>query len=322
MDYLLDLINQYFQNESYTRVVFVALAAAAALAFAASVLVLVNSLVSPFENRKRGLTKSSIAGTGGNAAGGNRVIESLDPLAEALLPKRKKDGVKVREKLTHAGFRSESAVKDFYAIRILLFVVFFVVVISSGGFFPEISTQQVFSYAVASAVGGYLLPSFVLEKLAANRIKTIHSSFPDALDLLVVCVESGLGLTASLQRVAQELDVSHPELSEELNLVNVEIRAGIHRVDALKNLAYRTGVDDIKGLVALLDQAMRFGGSVADTLRVYSEEFRDKRMQRAEELAAKIGTKMIFPLTFCLWPGFFLVAVGPAILKVLEVFGR
>lgn len=319
MDFLLDLINEHLQNESYTRIVFVAFAAAAALAFAFSMSVLVGSFVSPFETRKRVLTKT--AGTS-SAEKGNRVIESLDPLTNLLVPKQEKHTFLTRQKLIHAGFRSDNALKNFYAIKVLLVVTLFTGVLFSAGFFPEVTARQIFMYAIFAAAMGYLVPSMVLDRLELNRIKTIHSSFPDALDLLVVCVESGLGLTAALQRVAQELDVSHPELSEELTLVNVEIRAGVHRIDALKNLAQRTGVDDIKGLVALLDQAMRFGGSIADTLRVYSEEFRDKRMQRAEELAAKIGTKLIFPLTFCLWPGFFLVAVGPAVLKVLEVFGR
>jgi tight adherence protein C len=139
---------------------------------------------------------------------------------------------------------------------------------------------------------------------------------------LVVCVESGLGLAPALQRVADELSVSHPELGTELTLVNAEIRAGVERTQALKNLADRTGLEDIRGLTALLVQTMRFGTSVGDALRVYAEEFRDKRMQAAEEQAAKIGTKMIFPLVLCLFPSFFLVAVGPAVLRLIAVFGQ
>jgi len=320
MDFLIDLINQQLNNEAYSRTIFVVLASAAALAFSFSVMVLVNSFASPFENRKRVLTKMGLNSSQSDT--GHRMMETLDPLTRMLVPKQEKHTYQVRQKLMHAGFRSDNAVKNFYAIKVLLVVSAFSLVIFAGGFLPEVTTRQIIGYALLGALAGFLLPSMILERLALNRIKTIHSSFPDALDLLVVCVESGLGLSAALQRVSQELDVSHPELAEELNLVNAEIRAGVHRIDALKAMAERTGVDDIKGLVALLDQSMRFGGSIADTLRVYSEEFRDKRMQRAEELAAKIGTKMIFPLTFCLWPGFFLVAVGPAILRVLEVFGR
>jgi tight adherence protein C len=153
-----------------------------------------------------------------------------------------------------------------------------------------------------------------------NRIKKLRDGFPDALDLLVVCVESGLGLTAAIQRVADELGVSHEELAMELSLVSAETRAGMERSKALRNLAERSGLDDIRGLVSMLIQAMRFGTSIADTLRVYSEEFRDRRMQKAEEQAAKIGTKLLFPLVFCLFPSFFLVAIGPAILRFITVF--
>ena len=149
---------------------------------------------------------------------------------------------------------------------------------------------------------GLMLPNIVLDHLVENRQKRLRDAFPDALDLLVVCVEAGLGLTAAIQRVADELHFSHPELAAEFALVTAEMRAGVDRETALKGLAARTGLDDIRGLVSLLIQTLRFGTSIADTLRVYSEEFRDKRMQRAEEQAAKIGTKLIFPLVFCLFP--------------------
>lgn len=117
--------------------------------------------------------------------------------------------------------------------------------------------------------------------------------------------------------MSDELDVSHPELAFELSTVNAEIRAGMPREQALRNLADRTGLPDIRGLVGLLVQTMRFGTSVSDALRVYSEEFRDKRMQRAEEQAAKMGTKLIFPLVFCMFPVFFIVAIGPAVLRIM-----
>jgi tight adherence protein C len=161
-----------------------------------------------------------------------------------------------------------------------------------------------------------------LDHQVAARQRAIRTGFPDALDLLVVCVESGLGMAPALQRVADELSVSHPALGEELALVNAEIRAGVERGVALKNLSDRTGLDDIRGLTALLVQTMRFGTSVAEALRVYSEEFRDKRTQAAEEQAAKIGTKMIFPLVLFLFPSFFLVAIGPAVIGLIDVFSQ
>lgn len=165
-----------------------------------------------------------------------------------------------------------------------------------------------------------LLPNYVLHKLVTKRARALMHGFPDALDLLVVCVESGLGLAAAIQRVADELGVSHPELAEELSLVNAEIRVGVPREQALVNLSDRTGLEDIHGLVSLLVQTMRFGTGVADSLRVYSEEFRDKRTQKAEEKAAKMATKLIFPLVLCMFPLFFIVAVGPAVLRIIDAF--
>ena len=165
-----------------------------------------------------------------------------------------------------------------------------------------------------------MLPNFVINHLHKKRQQSLRHGFPDALDLMVVCVESGLGLTAAFQRVAHEQEISYPELAEELELVNVEIRAGVSRVEALKNLSDRTGLEDIQGLVSLLIQSMKFGTSIADTLRVYSEEFRDRRMQQAEERAAKMGTMMIFPLVLCMFPAFFMVAIGPAVLRLIKVF--
>jgi tight adherence protein C len=160
-----------------------------------------------------------------------------------------------------------------------------------------------------------------LDYLRDKRLKLLRHGFPDALDMLVVCVEAGLGMSQALQRVSDELTVSHPELAMELALVNAEIRAGVDRVIALKNLAERTGLEDIRGLVSLLVQTLRFGTSVAESLRVYSDEFRDKRMQKAEELAAKMGTKLIFPLIVFLFPGFFVIAIGPAVIALIDVFG-
>jgi tight adherence protein C len=180
-------------------------------------------------------------------------------------------------------------------------------------------TRLVF-FAAAAALVGLIVPELVLNQLVERRQKRLRDAFPDALDMLVVCVEAGLGLTASIQRVAEELRFSHPELAAELALVTAEMRAGVDRETALKGLAARTGLEDIHGLVSLLLQTLKFGTSIADTLRVYAEEFRDKRMQRAEEQAAKIGTKLVFPLVFCLFPSFFVVAIGPAVIRLIEVF--
>ncbi len=154
-----------------------------------------------------------------------------------------------------------------------------------------------------------------------NRQASILNGFPDMLDLLVACSEAGLGLNAALQRVTNEISLSYPELAEELQNVNLEMRAGIDRMDALKGLALRTGIEEISGLVSMLRQSIRFGSGVSETLRIYSEEFRDRRMQKAEAVAGGIGTKMIFPLILCIFPAFFVVAIGPAVINIIEVLG-
>jgi tight adherence protein C len=193
-------------------------------------------------------------------------------------------------------------------------------VLASSAWLPRLPFTKLLFLAVAAAFIGLMLPNLVLDRLVTKRQKRLRDAFPDALDMLVVCVEAGLGLTASIQRVAEELRFSHPELGAELAQVTAEMRAGVDRETALKGLAARTGLEDIHGLVSLLLQTLKFGTSIADTLRIYAEEFRDKRMQRAEEKAAKIGTKLIFPLVFCLFPSFFVVAIGPAVLGFIEVF--
>lgn len=321
METLLELISQQVGNELYARYIVIGLVAAAALAFGLSLTVLINGLVAPFRHRVRVLTGQADAkGHSGN--GRNRVLSSMDPLTRHLLPGKDWDKNKLHAQLVHAGFRAPNAMSSLYALKVLLAIGLLLSAWIATHFNPKLTADKVLMICAGAAYVGFILPNMVLDHLAKRRMRAIRNGFPDALDLLVVCVESGLGLTAALQRVGQELEVSHPELSEELHLVNVEIRAGVNRIEALRGMAQRTGVEDIRGLVALLDQSVRFGSSIADTLRVYSEEFRDKRMQAAEEQAAKIGTKMIFPLTFCIWPGFFVVAIGPAILGVLEVFGR
>lgn len=320
MEALLELINQQVGNEAYARYVVIGLVAAAAMAFGLSLTVLINGLVAPFRHRVQALTgRADIKGAAGHGPG--KVLSSMDPLTKHLLPGKEWDKSKLHAQLVHAGFRAPNAMSSLYALKVLLAICLLLSAWVATNFNPTLTTEQVLMICAGATYTGYILPNMVLDHLASRRKRAIRNGFPDALDLLVVCVESGLGLTAALQRVADELDVSHPELSGELHLVNVEIRAGVNRIEALRGMAQRTGVEDVRGLVALLDQSVRFGSSIADTLRVYSEEFRDKRMQAAEEQAAKIGTKMIFPLTFCIWPGFFVVAVGPAILKVLEAFG-
>ena len=171
---------------------------------------------------------------------------------------------------------------------------------------------------------GYVLPSMIVARRIKGRQKQMQKALPDALDMLVVSVEAGLGLNQALVRVSEEIDRISPVLSEQLGLVNLEIRAGTAREEALRNLAERTGLQDISSLVGMLIQTERFGTSVAQALRVHADTMRTKRRQRAEEAAAKTTIKLIFPLVFCIFPAMFVVILGPALIqiyKALQGFG-
>jgi len=243
-------------------------------------------------------------------AGGNRF----------LLPTKGSERGKIEQRLMYAGLRSANALPLFYAIKTGLALLFLLAVVSFSVLLPQWSATRLVFLAMFAAFVGLMLPNYVLDHLVTRRQKRLRDGFPDALDLLVVCVEAGLGLTAAIQRVADELKISHPELGAEFAQVTAEMRAGVERETALKALSLRTGLEDVRGLVSLLIQTLKFGTSIGETLRVYAEEFRDKRMQRAEELAAKIGTKLVFPLVFCLFPSFFIVAIGPAVIRLGTVF--
>ena len=242
------------------------------------------------------------------------------PLAGAVMPKATAERDSTQSRLIQAGFRKPQSLRNFYGAKLILALSLPIVVLVAARWLPALSTSVIGFMLVLGAFIGVRLPDIVLEHVRQRRIKRLRNGLPDALDLLVVCVESGLGLAPAIERVARELEFSHSDLGQELSLVNAEMRAGVERPVALRNLANRSGVDDINGLVGLLVQTIRFGTSVAEALRVYSEEFRDKRMQKAEEQAAKIGTKMIFPLVLCLFPSFFIVAIGPAVLRIIAAF--
>jgi tight adherence protein C len=250
------------------------------------------------------------------------LADRLRPLASLIGPRRDNERKRVSRLLIHAGYRSANAATLYYGAKGVAIVLLPLAVLLASPLFPTLTTQKLLLFAVLAGYFGSLACSIWLDREVEKRQRALRAGFADALDLLVVCVESGLGLAPALQRVADDLAVSHPELGEELALVNAEMRAGVERGVALKNLSDRTGLDDIRGLTALLVQTMRFGTSVADALRVYSEEFRDKRTQAAEEKAAKIGTKMIFPLVLCLFPSFFLVTIGPAVIGLVDVFTK
>ena len=170
--------------------------------------------------------------------------------------------------------------------------------------------------AVLAAIG-YYIPNILLSRKVATRQRTVFEEFPDVIDLLTVCVEAGLGLDAALMRVADELALRCPVLADELQLMLLELRSGFSKEKALGNLSLRTGVEDVDKFASMLIQADRFGTSVADSLRVHSDMLRTRRHMLAEERAAKIGTKILFPLIFCIFPSLFVVLLGPAAIQVI-----
>ena len=251
---------------------------------------------------------------------GGRIADAVRPVERFVMP-RGAERESTQERLRHAGLRSPTALPVFYGIKILLLVMLVLIWIACAYFLlPTLRTGYIVYLALAVAFIGLIAPNVWLNARVTARQRLLRNGFPDALDLLTVCVESGLGLAQALQRVADELEVSHPELAEEFAQVTAQMRAGVEREAALRGLATRTGLEDIRGFVSLMVQTLRFGTGIAETLRVYSAEFRDRRMQRAEEAAAKIGTKLIFPLVLCLFPSFFLVAIGPAVIRLVEAF--
>ncbi len=229
------------------------------------------------------------------------------------MPRSPKEMGTLRLRLVQAGFRRDEAVTIFFGVRVLFAIALFLMLSNAIIIRPNMMM------ALGGLALGYVLPGMVLARLAKRRAHRIRLSLADALDLLVVSVEAGLGLDQAMTRVGTELAFAHPELSDELKLINLELRAGKARSEALRNLADRTGVDDLSSLVTMLIQTDKFGTSVAQSLRVYSETLRTKRRQRAEEAAAKTGVKMVFPLVLCIFPSIWIVTIGPAAIKFMTV---
>jgi tight adherence protein C len=228
-------------------------------------------------------------------------------------PRSPKEMGTLRLRLVQSGYRRDEALTVFFGIRIVFALALFALFTSSIVMKPNLM------FALGGLAIGYLLPGMVLGRMAKRRAHRIRLSLADMLDLLVVSVEAGLGLDQALSRVGAELAFAYPELSDELRLINLELRAGKPRSEALRNLADRTGVDDLSSLVTMLIQTDKFGTSVAQSLRVYSETLRTKRRQRAEEAAAKTGVKMVFPLVFCIFPAIWVVTIGPAAIRFVTV---
>lgn len=240
-------------------------------------------------------------------------------LGKRVAPKNPENYSRMRLKFLRAGIRRENATSIFWGAR-----VFLAVLLPLCAWLVPLAAIKLLSFPLTLglclyfAILGFYLPEIWLRVKTARRREKLMRGFPDALDLLVVCVEAGMGMDAAINRVAREIKLSNSELSEEFRLMSLELRAGKSRRDALKNLALRSNIEDVNSLATLLIQTDRFGGSIARALRVYSDTFRTKRYQRAEEKAAKIPVKLVFPLILFIMPSLFVVLAGPAALQLYK----
>ena len=241
----------------------------------------------------------------------------LTRLGEANKPSDESEVSAIRESLMTAGYRNAQAPILFMGAKLLSSILVLGVAIllpTKLLGFPTLTAQLVIY--VCAALAGYFLPMLWLRHAVSQRKEKIQDAFPDGLDLMVVCVEAGLGLDAAISRVSSEIRFAHRELAEEFNLVSLELRTGLSRAEALKNLSRRIDLEEVSSLVALLVQTDKFGTSIGQSLRVHSDSMRVNRQLRAEELAAKLPVKMLFPLVFFIFPSLFVVVVGPAAIKV------
>ena len=258
------------------------------------------------------------AGPGGGAGlliDQTRLTEEVDPRLKSVaskLPKSPKDMGRLRSRLARAGIYGFGAAVWYSVFELALPVLF------AGAVLSQIRDGSGWTLAAIMGAVGYLIPSLVLGRLITRRQKRIENGLPDALDLIIVCVEAGCSLDQGILKTTEELQISHPDLANELRTITSEVRAGKPRVEAFKNFAARTRVDDVRALVAMLVQTDRFGTSIAQALRTHALTSRMKRRQRAEERAAKVGVKLVFPLVFFLFPAFYVVTLGPAIILFLR----
>jgi tight adherence protein C len=246
----------------------------------------------------------------------DRVRDTLANVGKLLPPPSTQKASRVELLMMRAGYRSPEALMAMRGVKII-----FPILMMAGMYFSRAYTINTFLVPLITVVLGWMIPDMWLTWRVSVRQHKLRKALPDALDLLVICVEAGLGLDQALMKVSQDMKISHPTLSEELQLVNMQMRIGKTRIDALRELAQRTGLADVKTLVAMLIQTERFGTSVAQSLRVYSDDMRLKRRQRAEEMSAKTSVKMVPPLVFFIFPALMVVILGPAVIQMMRTLG-
>jgi tight adherence protein C len=277
-----------------------------------------SALVSAISPERRRLRQMAAAGSGAVFDAQLTLVDAVDPRLKRIpgVPKSPKEMGRLRRRLARAGYTSATALLVYAAATVVTPVIFAVVAVSLLGL------GKGWILGLIGAAIGYLLPSLALGRLTERRKREIREGLPDALDLFIVCVEAGCGLDQAIVKASDELGLTYPALAYELRLITTEIRAGKTRMEAFKNFAARTLVDDVQSLVALLVQTDKFGTSIAQALRTHAETSRTKRRQNAEERAGKIGVKLVFPLVLFLFPALYIVILGPAVISFIRVFGE
>ena len=248
------------------------------------------------------------------------VDEAIESVGGRLIIKESAKRRKIESLLVESGFRSDGALRTYLGLSLTAMIASPVLAILITILILRMPLDEAIPYTLLAFAIGAILPEWTLKKLAQRRQLRLRRGLPDAMDLLVVCTEAGLGLNGAIARVAKEIALSHAELAEELAMFPQQTRAGMDSRAALKDLAERTGVEEIRSLVTLLLQGMRFGAGIAESMRIFSVDLRSKRLQQAEERAAKIGIKIIFPVVLCILPCFLLAILGPVVIYALKQF--
>lgn len=318
MEAVTKILMTFVQDRQSAEMMTLLLIAAAVFCIIFGLLLLINSYLDPVRQRfiedKRYIPDNAEDLTSDNSF--------YSKFSRYVMPSDDETSNRTILRLHHAGYHFRRYLYQYYAIRMLLMIILPLATFIVLPFLPSVKLDNYFFILMIAWLVGFIAPSFILDYMISKRQKVIERAFPDALDLLVVCTEAGLSLNAAIQKVAGEIGFSHPILGRELNLLIAEVRAGVDRKKAFTGLAQRTGVEEIRGLMSSLNQSIRFGSNIASTLRIYSEEFRDRRMQAIEEQAATIGVKLIFPTAFCLLPCCLLLIVIPFGLNLKQVFSN
>jgi len=307
----------FLQDQQTVKWLFVLFVAIAVFILCLSLLILGARTSHPVTKRLYEITKTNLP-----THSRGKLTTNIENVGSFVAPsENSSDRVDARQRLQYAGY-GDNALPYYFGIKCILMLLLPGLTYLAILFFPTIESTTSMIAIVFSCAAGMIAPSFYLDHKVTQRQREIRHGMPDMLDLLIVCSEAGLGFEAGLDRVAKEIALNNLEISRELSIVGAEMRAGLDRQSSLRNLYLRTGVEEMRSLVSVLGQSARFGTSIVDALRVYAEDLKDKRLQDAEEQAAKLSITLLFPLACCFFPCIFIVILGPAMISVYKAFAH